>query len=195
LETIILINGKKRAGKDHSASLLKDKLKDSEILSFAGPMKRIISETFGITEDDLDTFKNDTEAYGIEIKVYPNNQVPGVIKYTNFREILQLFGTEAMKPQFGNSVWVDLLLNKIRESDNKIFIVPDFRFLIEESNINRKEFNVITLKIESDNEVTGDGHSSENELNGFNFDYIVDNTKHEKLEEYLESFITQHIKG
>lgn len=91
-KTLILINGLPRAGKDTTADFIVEDF-HAEKMSFATPLKNIIANSFGITLEDLEIYKNNTEEYGIEIKVFPNNQPPQVIKYTDFREILKLFGT------------------------------------------------------------------------------------------------------
>lgn len=176
MKTVILINGKKRSGKDFTATKILNELKsrgyEVDIMSFAKPMKELISKTFGITEDELDLYKN-SEDYGIEIKVYPNNQPSCTLKYITFREILQLFGTEAMKPIFGNDIWAKLLYNKTITSEADFILIPDFRFKVEHLN----SPDIITLKIKnSDYDNSTDLHLSETELDDFTFDYTIDNS-------------------
>ena len=105
---IILVNGKKRSGKDWFASVLQERLDDqgysSEIMAFADPIKNIISQSLGISEEALDKFKNTDEPISIKGK-----------KVSNCRLILQKFGTEAMKEWFGEDVWVDLLLQRAQQ--------------------------------------------------------------------------------
>ena len=190
---IILINGKKRSGKDWTAKLIKQDLEDrgytADIRSFASPMKFIISQTFDITENELDLYKNDDD-YGIELKVYPNNQPPCTIKYTDFRTILQRFGTEAMKPIFGNDIWAELLYKNAEKSEYDFILVPDFRFLVEYRD------NAVTLKIkhtELESQCT-DTHASETELNDFSFDYTIDNTGYPDTSVEIKQFCDTIIK-
>jgi len=194
MKTIILINGPKRGGKDFSANLLIEKLNEkirTRILSFAYPLKKIIADTFGITSEELDKFKNDKEPLYREI---PKLDGYDYEKVTDYREILQNFGTEGMKPQFGVSVWADLLLSKILDSDEpEIILVPDFRFNIESAVIKSSNYRVITLKIRNDDIDTTDGHASERELDDYVFDAVVDNTGHSPyLSKRLDEFIVEY---
>jgi len=189
---IILINGKKRAGKDFFAEKLQEELyksqKTSAVMSFAKPIKQIIAATFGITEKELEDYKNDTENYGIEINSYPNNQPQVTIEYTNFRKILQNFGTEGMKPIFGDAIWARLLKEKAMESSVDYIIVPDFRFLIE-------DIGDVTVKIiNEDFDNSSDTHASENELNDFKFDYTIDNTGYKNIDDQVQKFV-QNLLG
>ena len=163
---IILINGKKRSGKDYLANALKLELEQqghtAEIMSFATPIKEIVADTFGISLELLDDYKNNSQA----IDVAGENLL-------DFRVLLQRFGTEAMKSQFGNEVWVDLLKDKVNKSTAEYILVPDFRFLCEDMH---KEFTVMTVHIFNNNIVSDDTHASENELNYYSFDIMLDNT-------------------
>ena len=188
-QTIILISGFKRSGKDFIGQYLNEKIQSSSIISFAEPMKKIISETFGISLLELEEFKNDIEGYGIEVKAYPNNQNQVVIKYTNFREILQRFGTEGMKPIFGDNIWANLTKEKALRMGGTV-IIPDFRFGIESEAFDPTVFNVITIRVQDDSISMLDTHSSEKDLENFEFDYYINNTdKDESVFEELDNFI------
>ena len=189
LQNVILIAGFKRSGKDFVGEYFKDNIEGSSKLSFAEPMKQIISNTFGITLEELEEYKNDVENYGIEIKAYPNNQNQVVIDYTNFRTILQRFGTEGMKPVFGDGVWAELTKEKAKEIGGTI-IIPDFRFRIEEDVWDKSEFNVITIRVQDDSILMTDTHASENDLINNSFDYYINNTnKDESVFEELNEII------
>jgi len=189
MSKVILINGKKRSGKDYSADLIKKRLEKkgytAEIIRFADPMKFIVAETFGISEEDLDTYKNDVVEFGYEIKAYPDNQPSVTILQDSFRGALQRFGTEAMKPVFGDNIWAKLLYKKAKKLDVDFVLVPDFRFLVEYKK------KAITLKIRHDvleSECT-DTHASETELNDFNFDYEIDNTGYPDTTDQIKKFV------
>ena len=160
----ILINGKKRAGKDFFASLLYAELvrtgASAAVLSFADPIKDIMSVTLNIARDELDEFKNSTAP------VYIQNK-----HVSDARQILQNFGTEAMKKYFGEDVWVNLLHASAEKTKAEFIIVPDFRFFSEHLP------GSVTVRIlNHDIYSASDLHRSENELNEFNFDYELDNT-------------------
>jgi hypothetical protein len=186
----ILIGGDKRAGKDYTALQLSIELNKrgytTSIMRFADPMKFIIAETFGISLDALDEYKNDTELFGIELKVYPNNQPQGVIEYTDFRAILQRFGSEGMKPVFGSNIWAKLLYEKADKHDDIDFvIVPDFRFLVEYLP-SATSIKVVNKLIEASKT---DTHSSENELNDFKWDYSIDNTEQKDISAEINEIV------
>jgi len=191
MKTVILINGLPRAGKDTVADFIVDNFNYTK-MSFATPLKSVIAGTFGISLEDLETMKNNTDEYGVEIKVYPNNQPQQVLKYTNFREILQKFGTEGMKPEFGNSVWGDLLYKKVLESDQKLFVVPDYRFIVEYQP--QDNIKIIRILVLDDRELPTEGHASDVELyqNNVKFDYTINNTGTLiELEEKVNSIIKE----
>jgi len=165
---LILVNGKKRAGKDYFSSLLLNELNKNvtcTTMSFATPLKEIIAGAFKISIDELDALKNSDYSF-----MY--NQFNDFQEIT-FREILQNFGTESMKAVFGGDVWVKLLISKYKEYTKEtgdIVIVPDFRFKCEHIS------DSYTINIVNDDINNTDSHASENELNSYKFDYYVDNT-------------------
>jgi hypothetical protein len=174
--TVIMINGFKRSGKDYTVDILYSIL-PSEKYTLAGPLKRIIADTLGVSVELIETMKNNSLEYGVELKAYPNNQPSVVIDTVTMRSILQTFGTEATKPWFGDNVWVDVFLRK--NIDAKFIIITDWRFYIEYEEIVKRYAKVVTVRIHDDNIVSTDLHASETELldGGFNYDYTIDNTE------------------
>jgi len=190
-KTIILINGQKRSGKDFSASILYDKLSVNNTLTkmaFADPMKNIISTIFGITLEQLDEFKNKPDKFKVKIEGYPEYE--GV----TFRQTLTRFGTDGMYPEFGEDVWADLFISKVKEIESDVIIVPDFRYISEYKGALKTGHRVVTLFIKNDKCDTTDQHRSERELDDFKFDYTIDNSDYsKKLYTYLDSFIEQKL--
>lgn len=181
---LILVNGKKRSGKDFFAQILKTELsklgKNAEVMSFAEPLKCIIADTFDITNKQLDDFKNDAEQVGI-IRTKMSGTDYEVL--TDFRLILQRFGTEAMKKYFGEDVWVKLLADRAYKSKADFIIVPDFRFFTEDIG------GAITVKIKNANfDNAGDLHRSETELDNFKFMYTFDNTDYPDISNTVREF-------
>jgi len=183
---LILVNGKKRSGKDYFArslsTLLRAQGKSAEVMSFADPMKEIISTTFGITLAELDDYKNDPYKY--IVSVFEDDF--GVHE-TTFRKILQLFGTEAMKSHFGDDVWINLLLKRAAKSKADYVIVPDFRFKVE-------LVSDITVNVANKDIVSTDTHPSETELDEFEFSYYIDNTGQPDMKESVLKFI-EHLNS
>lgn len=188
MKTVILINGAKRSGKDHTARILSSILNNTITISFAGPLKEVIADTFGISSELLDEYKNSST--GLYLRT-PRIMGDDFEKITDFRTILQRFGTEGMKPRFGEAVWANVAATTVHDTKADVILIPDFRFNIEHAIISSVGCRVITLKIRNDDIDTSDSHSSERELDDFVFDYVIDNTGYSP---YLNNKIDEFIK-
>ena len=177
---VVLINGKKRSGKNHLAELLSSELNDkgysTEIMAFADPIKDIIGMALDISSEELDMYKNNDEHLGINDVGMYNDEFQFLV---SFRVLLQKFGTEAMKKYFGEDVWVNILKTRAQNSDADVVLVPDFRFLSE-------SISDLSINIFNNNLVEHDSHRSENELNDFKFSKYVDNTGKPDLSEKVK---------
>lgn len=181
---IILINGKKRSGKDYFADVLQKELrnqgKTSEILSFADAPKDILCTALDITKEEFNEFKNSTSEL---TTVFGSEK----ITICDFRELIQRFATEAMQHYFGQDVWVNLLIERAIEFDTDFILVPDFRFIPEAIE------NGITVRIRNDevDKNCKDEHRSENGLGGFKFNYTINNSGNPDLTDNVQEFIKQ----
>lgn len=179
---IILISGYKRAGKDTTAQMLKEIFEENqlkvEILSFADTLKNIACIIFDISREQLDEFKNNETVIGTRewCKDYLEFDFE---ELTNFRKVLTKIGNDALKPIFGEDIWVKDIQKKIAASDAEIIIIPDFRFKIEHIN------KAITVRVVNGNIVNKETHPSETELDNFNFDVYLDNTGYQLTKETL----------
>lgn len=184
----ILVNGKKRAGKDFFAKELKKELEalghKVSIMAFADPIKDIIATTFDITRGELDDFKNDENEILLK-ESYKVLDMDSTRVISDFRLLLQRFGTEAMQATFGKQVWVDLLIKMASECGSDYVIVPDFRFLSEHIP-GAITVKVINRGVKYD---SVDSHRSENELNMFDFMYLIDNTNKPDITKQVQDFI------
>lgn len=192
---IILINGKKRSGKDYLAFTLKTLIEETVlpkslnkrvgIYRFADRLKEIMCTTLNIDLETLDDYKNKEEDVMINGK-----------NVTNVRKILQTFGTDAMKPIFGNDIWVELLYNEIKSSNcskdksTSTSIISDWRYMNEYEYLkNQKDCEIIKIRVINRDILNIDKHSSENELNDMEFDYEVDNTGYKLSKEKLNDLV------
>lgn len=165
---IILMSGLKGSGKDFISELVCDVFDGKiEQLSFAEPLKDIVATTLGISKEALDDFKNNED-----LKIETNSYEAKYNLSTNAREILQRFGTEAMKKWFGDDVWVRMLGERLPEHGT--VIISDWRFPEEYIGLS-KYGNVIKVKVEDLN-LKPDSHISENALKDFEYDFVIDNT-------------------
>ena len=172
-KTIIVISGAKRSGKDYSASLIKKELesigKSVEIIHFADPLKQIIATSFDISLEKLDELKNESDRIKLNTALYGEYTLDTL---TDFRILLQRFGSEAMKPVFGDDVWGDLARKSIDKSDSDYIIIPDFRFIKELDSLNG--LSIISIYVQG-KESFDDSHSSEVKPK-MSFDHEIDNT-------------------
>ncbi|MBE0498610.1 MAG: hypothetical protein IBX43_05135 [Campylobacterales bacterium] len=189
MKHIILIGHKKRQGKDTFAEMLQAHT-GGTIIRFADPMKEIIADTLGMSLDELELIKNAE----LPITLPPKN---GMLAQTNARVILQRFGTEAMKKQFGKNVWGELLLEKAVLLGAETTIVPDFRFEEEYQYLMRNTAaRIITVNIVRPGASSGDEHLSEKGLDGFPYDWVIDNdTDMAGLDWSAELFARRLIDG
>jgi hypothetical protein len=168
MKTVILIGHKMRQGKDTFARMLAE-LTGGEVMSFADPMKQIIADTFGMTLGELEEAKNDAHPQLVHFK-------PPFHSYLQtYRDILQRFGTEAMKKQFGDDVWARLAVDRALWSKSDIVIFSDLRFYPEYLLFKQSEkFRVVTVNIRRGDTGSND-HSSETSLDDFDYDFVIDN--------------------
>ncbi|QAU04534.1 hypothetical protein Va1_239 [Vibrio phage Va1] len=183
---IIMIHGIYRSGKDYAAEQIETYLHEmgytTEKMSFADPMKFILTKTLNVDLETFDNHKNNKSELFVQGDDLQN------VFLTDFRTLIQNFGTEAMKPIFGEHVWATLLYKKAIASEADFVIVPDFRFLTEQIK------GASTIKVINKDVEHGDGHRSENELKDFKFDYKIDNTGKPDISKDVKRIINSIIK-
>lgn len=158
---IILISGKIGSGKDTVAKMIQNKCKHKkfEIKSWADKLKEVCSIIMGCPIEELYT----QEGKASVCKLYP--------KFTK-REIAQKIGTDLLRNQFNQNVWVNALLcdygtrpltlfekihkffNKNKYPNNvveKNWIIPDTRFKNELRIPTEKyKHNTLTVRVNGD---------------------------------------------
>ena len=114
---------------------------------------------------------------------------------TDFRTILERFGTEAMKPIFGKEVWVKLVVDQIKEAKSDTVIISDFRMVEEYEYVKEHltDYEIITINIQRDDTLKS-SHISNQELS-IDFTHTIDNNGDlEELEiEALKLILTEDI--
>jgi len=174
---VIQLLGQARAGKDFTALQLQQYFQSLgltvEIKSYAAPMKRIAAALFDITLEELDTYKNSTELFAL----YIADRYDGAIECSlDLRVFLQRLGNDAVKPEFGNSVWADLMRQEISKSTADVIIISDCRFMTEIEAFPE----AVTLRIFNGNLPPPMNHASELELLNLPTTYTLDNTDYSK---------------
>lgn len=186
-QDVILVSGYKRSGKDTTAKMIKEIIEEStsqkvEIMSFAEPLKFIAKTIFGISDEQLDEYKNNYRG----IYYYDDSNELDIL--TNFREVLTKIGSDALKPIFGDDVWVKVIKEKMLKSDADVIIIPDFRFLVENAFKNSVTIRIVNYDIVNDS-----SHPSEIELDNFVFDYYLNNTRHRLNKEVIKEDMNNQI--
>lgn len=176
IKHVIGITGPKRSGKDTSAMYLKSMF-EYEPMAFADPMKDILCLTLGISRETLDDFKNNpstNKIFGQEWDEYSLEY--NYEFYTDMRQVLQRFGTEAMKKHFGTDVWAQKLVQDALTWDMENIVVSDLRFLNEYEYLKEYSDKLTIIRIHKDSkEALEDAHSSEQEYKQIPSDYEISN--------------------
>jgi len=193
MKKVLLICGEKRHGKDYLAEMLCEYNKDCSKKAFADNIKKITQEIFSIDYETLDEYKNNPHKYYIKTTESISQNKSKVLSVTDYRQILQKLGTEAIKPIFGDDIWAKLVLEDIKKSDGKYFVISDFRFP-EELKVfeDDDEVETLTVNIFDKTVINTDNHSnhsSETSLKDFQSDITVDNTGHRNIKEDVETII------
>tara|TARA_Y100000310_G_C20648096_1_gene797796 strand:+ start:382 stop:1419 length:1038 start_codon:yes stop_codon:yes gene_type:complete len=166
------IAGFKGHGKDTFAHLVCNANPDVSwyVDHFAGSLKIMAMEIFGLTKDQVYTQEGKVESLDpvsmddycdsmskvTGIQIYPQNKIA-----RSPREILQFFGTEYVRSS-RDSFWFDQIKSSIEGKDN--VLVPDLRFLNEESFIRSLGGRVIRImRLGLDEDSSKDLHPSEQE--------------------------------
>ena len=157
---LIGITGKARSGKDTLAAYGWSRYSFTRI-AFADPLKLAAQQMFGLSQE----------------QTWGDRKKEEVIPCWGMspRQMVQLLGNEAVKPVFGNDVWIkrwNMAYSSFKDTDD--IIVPDVRFDAEASHI-RSLGGVIVEVLRGPGLVgsTGD-HASERGLSTLP-EYTIDN--------------------
>jgi hypothetical protein len=160
---IIGLSGYARSGKDTAADHLVNKYGFARY-SFAAPMKDAMYKLNPIVHSDKIghfRYKDLVDTYGLD---------QAKDSHPEIRRLLQVFGTEVGRDMFGINFWVDLALNSMTE--DKV-VISDVRFKNEADAIKAVGGQVWRINRHGVGPVTD--HSSELDLDNYNFNHIIDN--------------------
>ncbi len=171
---LIGIGGKKQAGKDTVAMLIKTLLNEHfEIKKISGRIKDMACILLNCNREQLEDEKFKSMELGKEWKCLSK------VKMTP-RLLLQLLGTEFGMYQLHPHIWNNLFfldydkLSKPKKSFFPNWIVNDCRF---KSSIDAiKQRNGFTINVISNRTTSNDTHESETSLDNFkDWDYVIKN--------------------
>lgn len=116
--------------------------------------------------------------------------------YPEVRRGLQRLGTEGGRSVLGEDIWVIVLFDRMNRDGNSNFVITDMRFPNEAEAIERNDGWTVRVLRESAG-LAGDAarHSSETALDGWSFDYVLDNNGSiEDLEENVDKML-EHMRS
>lgn len=139
---ILGIAGKKQSGKDTFADYIIQYARGIVVKrSLSDPLKDEVAQLLNIPRQRIDNEK------------------------AHFRPLLQWYGTEWKRAEFGNDYWIKKLEEKVLLSNADIIIIPDVRFANEVDWVRHMGGTVI--KMERLGAFNKDPHISENQINNF----------------------------
>lgn len=209
--SIIGINGHIGVGKDLTAMIIKKLDVDSnwEIKKFAFKLKQIASILTGIPAHKFESqeFKKTYLGKEWNYNVTTDNTilVDGKPKHAvntvnmTVRDMLQKLGTEAMRNGLHPDTWVNALMcdyKKVKDKDEEYshpnWIITDVRFPNEYDAIKSKGGIIIRVN-RNESETNDIKHISETALDGYHFDYVINNNSDiNNLTLLIEVFLKQY---
>jgi len=156
---VVGISGKKRSGKDTMADVFVEE--GFERHAFAEPIKTAAQTIFNLTDDQVDgDRKEEPDPYW--------DRTP--------REIMQHFGTDAFRETYGDEVWVDSLIQRLRLRLPSHAVVKDVRFPNEVRGLQERAGAEVIRIDASERLDNDDDHASETALDGYDgFDRTIRN--------------------
>lgn len=136
--------------------------------AFASPFKEMAVDLFGLNKDHVygsNEDKNNLTDYSWEDMPFKTKQ-KGLM---TVREFLQALGSEIFRKIY-EDIWVDKAVADMNIESPEVATVSDVRYKNEFNGIKKAGGKVILLT----GGVDGDKHSSENDLEGLEFDAIID---------------------
>lgn len=191
---IIAFSGLIKSGKDTASDFLVNEFGYKKI-AFADNLKKLCMGVFGLTKYQVHTQSGKVRNFKIPITATMND-VWGIcywltlkndfkftvielikikkklvgVKFYNPRQILQHIGCEVLRGCIRDDFHLNVFKNNIDNKDN--IVVPDVRYKNEADLIKSIGGRVIRINRTTE---TKNSHESENGLNGYEFDAVIDN--------------------
>jgi hypothetical protein len=170
--------GKARSGKDTFAEMLAKELfgltrQRYVLMAFAHELKVKVQKDFDMSYEQL--WGDGKEKQHLRYARYSKGFSSNPTDYWTPREILQSYG------EFYRSIdynfWVNYLFELIEDKEYKNIIITDVRYINEADIIMDKGGSLIKMVRDIDNNVHGQAHISEVELDNYNTGLIVKNNE------------------
>jgi hypothetical protein len=179
---IIGLSGYAKSGKDTVADIIISiDSKQWVVKKFSGKLKQIASLLTGI---DINKFEDQDFKDQIMPLEWVEQWVEGTTKYYKImkvRDFLQKLGTEAVRDGLHKNAWVNALMSDyygIYDIDTDVtnmpnWIITDCRFPNEFEAI--RQSGGVVIRISRNGVKPVNAHPSEIALDGFDFDYVIEN--------------------
>lgn len=128
---ILLLCGFKGTGKDSVAKLLG--MAGYQRMAFADPLKEAICAIYGYDPEMIQGNTPESREWREQVDPYWEERT-GITGFTP-REALTFTSTDVIRRYICDTVWVDRIINDIRNSDEELIVITDYRFPIEYSRI------------------------------------------------------------
>lgn len=170
---IIGLSGYAQSGKDSIGAILVKNYGFTRY-AFADALKEMAYQLNPIVVTSIDEnipLGVDTNLYVKNTRlqdVVNNNGWEDAKKLPEIRRLLQVLGTEAGRKILGENIWVDTVLNKVKD---KNVVITDCRFPNEAKAL--KNSGGFVVRVERPGMAAINNHLSETSLDGWPFDLIV----------------------
>jgi deoxyadenosine/deoxycytidine kinase len=176
---IIGLSGYARTGKDTIADILVDKFSFTKA-SFAEPIREAL-----VNLNPLINIGYERMPLDVAVEIYGWEQLKK--EAPEIRGLLQRFGTEVGRNMLGQDIWVDQAFNKLNLTEDIVF--TDVRFKNEANRI--REHGGVICRVFRDDVHAINKHSSETEMDDYEFDTVIHNNQDlEWLEQHLSLVVT-----
>lgn len=129
------------SGKNTVAKYLSDE-KNFQTLSFAEPLKEMVSIVFGWDKKLLDGLTDESRSFREMEDDWWSEKLG---KRITPRFMLQYMGTEVFRNTISKEIWIHVLDNKINRAGDKNIVIPDVRFPNEIQFIRKKGGKIIRV--------------------------------------------------
>lgn len=144
---ILAICGLQGSGKDTTADKIIEIAKSKGLkvgkMAFADRLKDMIAVLFDLPRDQLAGFTP-------ESRIWREQELPKWSKRLNKpitpRYLLQYFGTELLREQFCDTIWINCLMDSIEKSDLDMIIITDCRYPNEMKSLIDNGGKIIEVK-------------------------------------------------
>ena len=165
MNNIILITGKKGAGKDTVAKMIRDHLPNTSIQHFAYRIKETLATLLGMPVTEIEERKNE--------RINFNGSIVSI------RHALQTLGTEWGRDTIHSDLWVNVLVEKLKVMNHMAnVVIPDTRFPNEvgimQSYCNERGIQLTVVRVERDTD-DDDNSTHESETHELPADHIIVN--------------------